>query len=646
VDVAALLSGLDAEQSAAVTVRAAPLAIVAAAGSGKTTVLTRRIAHRIATEAEVQAQHVLALTFTNQAANELQRRLRTLGMRERVEAGTFHAIALRLLRQRASDQNQPTISIASDRGRLMNEALRTANLSGEASLLLADIDWCRARRVAFADSTLAFKRAGRRASASPATLQSAADAYAAVKRRRGVVDFDDLLEQFLGLMRTDKLWAEGVRWRYRHLFVDEAQDLNPLQHALLEAIRGGRADLCLVGDPRQAIFGFNGADPQIMNSVEELYAGITILRLRRNYRCSPTIIAAARTVLERTGQTDDSVSSRHDGERVTMVESVNEHSESKTVMRLARDLVGTHRPWRTCAVLARTVAQLTEIAHVLADAGIPANVQGRRGRTTALGAALAEAYANRGPVELAAWVERVTADETADPLRARVAETADRYIAESPGIPFRAWVDLRAPFDDLEDSETIDAIDLLTFHAAKGREWPSVILVGAEVGLVPHSSAVTPAQRDEEARLFYVACTRARDQLAITWATSRNSRAVQQSPLVSGIDDSVETIALPPPRLNPRPAPDPIYAALVEWRATAARAAQVMPATICSDESLRAVAQARPATVEALAALTDLGPLAAARVAPRLLAALNRALAENPERAATSASRAPRASSR
>ena len=115
VDLDELLAGLDADQRDAVTVAASPLAIVAAAGSGKTTVLTRRIAYRIGADPDVQPQHVLALTFTNQAANELHKRLRRVGVRERVEAGTFHAVALRLLRQRAIDMDQRPPTVASDR---------------------------------------------------------------------------------------------------------------------------------------------------------------------------------------------------------------------------------------------------------------------------------------------------------------------------------------------------------------------------------------------------------------------------------------------------------------------------------------------------------------------------------------------------
>ncbi|CAB4873381.1 unannotated protein [freshwater metagenome] len=626
-DVDELLAGLDADQRAAVTVAAAPLAIVAAAGSGKTTVLTRRIAYRIATDPDVQPQHVLALTFTNQAAGELHKRLRRAGLRERIEAGTFHAVAMRLLRQRSIDLGQRPPSIASDRFRLMNEAIRLAGVNAEPSVALADLDWARARRVPFAEAAAAAKRVGRRINLGPTEFVAVAQAYATIKNRRGVVDFDDLLEQSLQALGTDKAWAAGVRWRFRHLFVDECQDLNPLQFAFLEALRDGRSDLCLVGDPRQAIFSFNGADPTIMDNVEQVYPGITITRLTRNYRCTPQIITAARGVLTQAAQSDDSVAVPGDGMGVRVVGLPDDAAENIAVGRLLREIIGAQRPWRSCAVLARTVAQLTAVSHALARAGVPANVQGRTGARRAFGAAMAEAYACRTPTDLGAWVEAVTADANTDPVRARVAEAADRFLAQRTGLSLRAWVELHSPFDNLEDAQPEDAVDLLTFHGAKGREWQTVIIIGAEQGLIPHSTATTVPQRAEEARLLYVACTRAREQLVITWAAQRNGRSAQASPLIADLATTVdEPAAAPTVRRLPRAEPDPVYAALLAWRSNAAKAAQVAPAAICSDESLRKVAAARPNTVDEVIALTDLGPISAARIAPRMLSALSRAL--------------------
>ena len=626
-DLDALLRGLDTDQRAAVSCAESPLAIVAAAGSGKTTVLTRRIAYRVATDPDVAAQHVLALTFTNQAASELRRRLRHVGLRERIEAGTFHAVALRLLRQRAIDTDQRLPVVASDRFRLINEALRLVGSKADPTVVLNELDWTRARQLSPAESLTAAKRVGRRFSLEPTEFIAVADAYVTIKTRRGVVDFDDLLERCLGALNTDRQWAAGIRWRFRHLFVDESQDLNPLQHSLLEAIRDGRPDLCLVGDPRQAIFGFNGADPAIMNNVEQLYPGITIVRLTRNYRCTPQIIDAARGVLRRADQSDDSVAVPVDGVGVRVVGETDEAAENIAVGRILRDIVGSQQTWRSCAVLARTTAQLNALNTALVRAGVPTSLQGRADARREFGAALGEAYACRTHADLGAWAERVTSDTSVDPTRSRVAEAADRFVAQGTGMTFRAWVELHSPFDDLNNAEPDDAVDLLTLHAAKGREWQTVIIVGTEQGLIPHSTATSRTQRDEEARLLYVACTRAREQLILTWAAQRNGRKTQPSPLIGDIvTRNEEPVGAPPARARTRVAPDPVYAALVAWRSNAAKAAQVTPSAICSDESLRAVARVRPSTIAEIVAITDLGPVSAARIAPRMLDVLSRAL--------------------
>lgn len=627
VDLDALLRGLDTDQRAAVSCVESPLAIVAAAGSGKTTVLTRRIAYRVATDPDVAAQHVLALTFTNQAASELRRRLRHVGLRERIEAGTFHAVALRLLRQRAIDTDQRLPVVASDRFRLINEALRLVGSKADPTVVLNELDWTRARQLSPAESLTAAKRVGRRFSLEPTEFIAVADAYVTIKTRRGVVDFDDLLERCLGALNTDRQWAAGIRWRFRHLFVDESQDLNPLQHSLLEAIRDGRPDLCLVGDPRQAIFGFNGADPAIMNNVEQLYPGITIVRLTRNYRCTPQIIDAARGVLRRADQSDDSIAVPVDGVGVRVVGETDEAAENIAVGRILRDIVGSQQTWRSCAVLARTTAQLNALNTALVRAGVPTSLRGRADARREFGAALGEAYACRTHADLGAWAERVTSDTSVDPTRSRVAEAADRFVAQGTGMTFRAWVELHSPFDDLNNAEPDDAVDLLTLHAAKGREWQTVIIVGTEQGLIPHSTATSRTQRDEEARLLYVACTRAREQLILTWAAQRNGRKTQPSPLIGDIvTRNEEPVGAPPARARTRVAPDPVYAALVAWRSNAAKAAQVTPSAICSDESLRAVARVRPSTIAEIVAITDLGPVSAARIAPRMLDVLSRAL--------------------
>ena len=197
-----LLRGLDPQQRHAVTTDAAPLAVVAAAGSGKTMVLTRRIARRIS-DGSADAQHVLALTFTRDAAGELRRRLRRLDVRDSIESGTFHAVALRLLRDRALTTNTAAPVIAPDRHRLIREVMTETRLRRDPTAVMADLDWARVRMIEpehFGDAT---RKARRRSTLDGDAFVAVSSAYTALKRRRGVVDFDDLLAHVLTYMQRD-----------------------------------------------------------------------------------------------------------------------------------------------------------------------------------------------------------------------------------------------------------------------------------------------------------------------------------------------------------------------------------------------------------------------------------------------------------
>lgn len=613
-----LLRGLDAQQREAVLTDAAPLAIVAAAGSGKTTVLTRRIGRRLL-DGSAEARHVLALTFTRDAAGEMRRRLRRMDVRETIETGTFHAVALRVLRDRAAATGTPVPVVANDRGRLIREVLTETRVRCDPGAALADIDWARARLVAPGEFVDASRKVRRRPALSTDAFAAVLDKYTALKKRRGVVDFDDLLADLLGLLRRDPTFAEVVRWRFRHLFVDEAQDLNPLQHALLEEIRAGRPDICLVGDHRQAIYGWNGADPSTLLEVERHYPGVTVVSLTGNYRCSPQIVRAGAAALAAAKIDDDTESRRPDTRPIQIVEAADEHDEARRVTTMVRDLSRKHG-LKQVAVLARTNDQLETLSRAIVGAGLPI--------TRAVGASLLdrtilEAARCTSREQLAAWAEAVWAGDEVNPVRSRVAEEVDRFLSSNEPGGFRAWVEYRQPFDDLEPDDD-GAITLLTFHAAKGREWEAVIVTGVEEGLVPHTSAGTPAQRTEEARLLYVALTRASDTLIVTWAARRKDVGGAPSPWLEAVAGTIDhEQPLPPPAVLRRAerAPDPLLA-LKEWREAIARAAGVAPSAVCSDQVLRGLLADPPRDAADVARRLGLGVSAAERLTPKLLGLL------------------------
>ena len=603
-----MLHGLDAEQREAVTTTAAPLAIVAAAGSGKTTVLTRRIAYRVA-NGTAMSQHVLALTFTRDAAAELKRRLRKLEIREPIEAGTFHGVALRLLRDRALAANHAPPQVANDRTRLAREVLSELKMAIEPYAALADLDWARARMVPADRYEGAVRITRRRTSIPPARFADFVAAYERLKCRRGVIDFDDLLVHTIEALRTDTAWALGVHWRYRHLFVDEAQDLNPLQHAMLEALRAGRLDLCLVGDPRQAIYGWNGADPTTLAEVEVRYPGVTVVALTSNYRCSPQVVRAGAAALAASGQQDNSESRQPGAATVVVQQVADDIEEAEAVARHIRGLLHHHRG-RDLAVLARTNEQLTVLQQTLTKFGI--ETERSNGRSP-LDVALRAAYRCTSREQLAIWVDTTFVD--GDDLTRRVAEEADRYLTSGePGL-FRGWVERRDPFDDLEPTDFRDAVALLTFHAAKGREWWGVVITGAEEGLVPHGSSSSQAQLAEEARLFYVAITRAAQNLLITHCAQRQRKAVAPSRWLQAVTDSTaEDVPAPPPTRSRLP-PDPMIP-FRDWRSAIARVSGQADQAVCSDKVLRSLAETPPATTAELAHRLGITETAAQRLRP------------------------------
>lgn len=627
-DVESLLRGLDRSQAEAVTTDAAPLAVIAAAGSGKTTVLTRRIAYRIRT-GTADGRHVLALTFTRDAAGELKRRLRRLDLRAPIEAGTFHAVALRLLRDRATAAGVSAPQVAPDRERLVRQVLAELRLRIAPAGVVADLDWARARLVPPSDYERACRAARRRSTLPISEAPQVFAAYAKLKRERGVLDFDDVLERILVALRDDPSWAAAVRWRFRHLFVDEAQDLNPLQHALLESLRDGRPDLCLVGDPRQAIYGWNGADHRLLADVGSHYPGVTVIRLDRNYRCSPQVVRAGVAALQAGGLEDASASEQPNGSAVSVHGYDTDTDEAAAIAQHVRHLL-FERPGRDIAVLARTNDQLAPIEAQLAALGIATE---RSAGRSPLDVAVREATGLASREQLAAWIERVHAasrGETADEDHARleaalaVAAEADRFLTSGEPGSFRAWIDAAAPFDELLAERHADAVSLLTFHAAKGREWWAVVVSGVEESLVPHSSATTPAQVAEEARLFYVALTRAEQRLIVTHARRRRRGAAQPSRWLEAVRLSAEADRpVPPPeefRRGRRPrSADPSTQQLDDlraWRAGVARAAGVPDRAVCSDEVLRSLAADPPFDAVALAGRLGITATAAARLRP------------------------------
>ncbi len=613
-DLRALIADLDGEQRRAVTTESRLVAVVAGAGSGKTRVLTRRIAYRVL-DGSADAAHTLVLTFTREAAGELRRRLPGLGLTGRVHAGTFHSVAQRLLRQRWIDRDEPQREVIGDPRRLLRRLAGDADLDAVA----AEVAWAGARGLGPDDYAAAVRRGDRRPPND--RVPDILSGYIAEKRRRREIDLDDLLALTNRHLADDADWADVVRWQYRHVLVDEAQDLNPLQHRFVDLIRAGRDDLFLVGDPAQAIYAFTGSDPTLLVDVETRFPGIEVIRLPVNRRSTPQVVDAGAHVLHRAAQEPDVRSARDDGAPVAIHEHADEDGEATWIAEYVAQLdPGLLRRPDGVAVLARTHAVLAPIGRALDAAGVPR--RGPGSASTAVAGLLRTGGGLASANDLRRWAHDLADEVGDDDPRAAVAAVALDFLREQPtggGAAFRDWVRATDPFGGDEPG-----VDVLTFHAAKGREWHTVVLAGFETGLVPHRSATTVAARGEEARLAYVAVTRATDVAIVNWARRRNGYQRQPTPLLSGFESAAPASVAPPRELVELPR-DPQHVALDrlrEWRAAAARAGGMVPDAVCTDRALAVIAERRPASPEELDAMTGLGPLTARRLFDGIAAAL------------------------
>ncbi len=445
------------------------LCVVAGAGAGKTRVLTLRVARRVR-DGSMEPDRTLVTTFSRKAAEELRTRLYSLGV-SGVRAGTFHRTALGLLREHRELRGRPQPQLLTDRRRLLadvtkSDTRRTRALDGE-------IGWAKARLVEPDRYEAEARRSRRRSGINPDQVGEVYARYEVERKHRRLLDFDDLIVACADALGGDSDFADSVRWRTRHLFVDEMQDVNPAQFRLLTAMLADDPDLFVVGDPNQSVYGFNGADPTLLDRLPEILRGTQVIRLDENHRCTPQVVAVATAVLREggAGEVVPPRTTRVDGPVPKVVSHATDDDEAEWAATRAKMSRSPGRRWSSIAVLTRTNAQLTKVQAAMDRAGVPSMVAG----------------ADLGP---------------ASDLRAE----------EGPGGTERE--------DDTErweDPAARDRVVLTTFHRAKGLQWPTVLVLGLGAGLMPIASAQTPAAVDEERRLLYVALTRSEEELWCSW---------------------------------------------------------------------------------------------------------------------------------
>lgn len=539
-----LLSDLTPEQCKAVTISVSPLCVIAGAGSGKTRVLTRRIAYQAITGA-IDPQHVLAVTFTRRAAGELRKRLRQLGIADAVAAGTFHASALSMLRRHWEAKGESHPTILQSRTALLGDLrpdwgpkkLRTAE---------ASISWATARMVTPEEYPGAIATGGRRDSSEDHEVAALYRDYVIAKQERRCIDFDDMLDLARRALADDPAFAADQHRRQRHLLVDEFQDVNPLQFELLKAWLGRESTLVVVGDPRQAIFGWNGADPELLVQIDQHLHGVTRVSLGTNFRSTPEICEASGKVLNVRPQPTVRPNGMQPRVRELLGLVVPADLATYEASEIAKAVRAAHRPgtpWGDQAILARTNPQLDPIRDALNMAGIP--VRSRSEQTLLQIPEIQDFLLDYEETDrlsiLVGDLEGMATADIVSEVWDHLLEFARDALALDPVSSVRDLVDALQSDDGLTPIE--DGVDLSTIHRAKGLEWPVVHLIAAEDGYHPDYRNRMGERRREERRLLYVAASRAETELHISWCRlrdrgSRSPRKRYPSPWIKGLLDT------------------------------------------------------------------------------------------------------------
>ncbi|HEY5980919.1 MAG TPA: ATP-dependent DNA helicase UvrD2 [Microlunatus sp.] len=568
-----LLAALDPEQREVATALHGPVAVIAGAGTGKTRAITHRIAYGVAVGA-YQPTAVLAVTFTTRAAGEMRGRLQQLGARG-VQARTFHSAALRQAQYfwpKAYGGEFPSVldnrmSLVAESASRLRVRVDTARLRD----LLGEISWAKVSNTTPEDYPRVAAPLARTVSGiDPETVARIFTGYEDLKRQRGRIDFEDILLCTAALLAEHDEIRVQVQRTYRHLVVDEYQDVSPLQHRLLELWRGDRAELCVVGDPAQTIHSFAGAQADFLTGFGRRHPTATVVRLVRDYRSTPQVVAAANAVMRAghgsTGGTQkgdrtsiDAVTlqaQRPAGPEPVLREAPDEAAEAATVADWLSGLAARGVDYREMAVLFRINAQSPVVEQALAERGIPYLVRGgerfyeraevrqalhalrtqARAMTELSGGegreAVAEVQAVLGAL---GWTAKPpegagAVRERWESLAALVAVAEDLAAGSDSTLTLPDVVAELERRAEAQHVPSAQGVTVSTLHSAKGLEWDAVALFGIQEGSLPFVLATRPEEVAEERRLLYVGLTRAREHLHVSWSRSRGGGQATRKP--------------------------------------------------------------------------------------------------------------------
>ncbi|HYC49320.1 MAG TPA: UvrD-helicase domain-containing protein [Burkholderiales bacterium] len=614
----AFLDGLNEQQLEAVTLPSQSALILAGAGSGKTRVLTTRIAWLIHTN-QVSPQRVLAVTFTNKAAKEMLTRIsamlpiNTRGM----WVGTFHGLCNRMLRAHAREAGLPNLF------QIMDTQDQLAMVKRIAKSMNLDEDRFPPRQITW--FIAANKEEGRRAKDAEAydeLSRKAVEVYVTYDeqcQREGVVDFAELLLRSYELLSRNDILREHYRDRFKHILVDEFQDTNKLQYRWLQLLAGPENSIFAVGDDDQSIYAFRGANTANMQHLQRDFRIDRVIKLEQNYRSHGNILDAANALIghnrKRLGK--NLWTSEGKGEPLRVYEAATDFEEAAYIIDEVKALRAAGVGLGDIGVLYRSNAQSRVMEHALFNASIPYRVYGglrfferqevkhalaylrlvanaeddgaflrivnfptrgigartieqlqeisRERGITLWAAACANTLSGKASASIAGFVRLIenmriatsglplpeVIDHVIDASGLKLhyrneREGADRLenLAElvNAAATFISEREIQPAMDGEQEPDELtaflshaaleagehqaevgaDALQLMTVHSAKGLEFYAVFVSGLEEGLFPHENSLTEADGiEEERRLMYVALTRARRRLYITYTQSR-----------------------------------------------------------------------------------------------------------------------------
>ena len=552
---------LNEQQLRAVCYDKGPLLVLAGAGSGKTRVLTYRVAWLI-DQGRVKAEDILLLTFTNKAAGEMRQRVEQLVGKRIGFAGTFHAFCAQLLRkygERVGLGRNYVIYDETDKKELIKTIVKELGFDErelKPAMVMAMIGNAKNEMLGvgdYAEMARGF---------SQKQVAQVWERYEMRMRESNAVDFDDLLRLGVRLLEIDEI-GDRMRAEYSQVLIDEYQDTNRAQYRLTTLLDGKRGNLTVVGDFSQSIYSWRGADYRNLNLLKQEYANLETVKLEENYRSTQRILDAAYGVIgNNTGHPILELKAIGKlGDKVMTYEAKNEREEAKFVIEKMNGEYGKY------AVLYRTNAQSRSLEEAMIRAGVPYVLVGgvkfyerkeikdvlaylrvianevdmlswqrieklgkRRAdkfrgwlETVRGGGELSTEELLMGVFENSGYIEKFDRNNEADLARLE-------NIQELMSVA-KEFSDLNSFLENvaLVQSEAQSSLDLdkgvvtlMTVHAAKGLEFSEVFVVGLEEGLFPHSrSIIDKEQLEEERRLMYVAMTRAKEKLYLSYARQR-----------------------------------------------------------------------------------------------------------------------------